>query len=85
VISEPLAGSGLSATDSDLLDLFRASTIALERSKATFGGKGKGMADIASLTVGYRRVAGKIGLTDNENGVRGAWVEKRVELLKNLL
>jgi len=85
VIDEPLAGSPLSATDSALLDLFRASRRALERSETTFGGKGRGVADIACLTVGYRRVAGKIGLTDNENGVRGAWVEKRIELLKNLL
>jgi hypothetical protein len=36
-------------------------------------------------TVGYRRVSGKIGLTNKENGVRGAWVEKRVALFKNML
>lgn len=36
-------------------------------------------------TVGYRRVSGKIGLTNNEEGIRGAWVEKRVALFKNLL
>lgn len=36
-------------------------------------------------TIGYRRVSGKIGLTDKENGIRGAWVEKRVALFKNLL
>ena len=36
-------------------------------------------------TIGYRRVSGKVGLTDNENGVRGAWVEKRVALFKKLL
>jgi hypothetical protein len=35
--------------------------------------------------VGYRRVSGKIGLTDKENGIRGAWVEKRVALFKMLL
>lgn len=35
--------------------------------------------------VGYRRVSGKIGLTTKENGVRGAWVEKRVALFKNML
>lgn len=35
--------------------------------------------------VGYRRVSGKIGLTNKENGVRGAWVEKRVALFKNML
>ncbi|CAB4124343.1 hypothetical protein UFOVP49_181 [uncultured Caudovirales phage] len=36
-------------------------------------------------TVGYRRVSGKIGLTNNEEGIRGAWVEKRVALFKSLL
>jgi hypothetical protein len=36
-------------------------------------------------TIGYRRVSGKIGLTNNEEGIRGAWVEKRVALFKNLL
>lgn len=36
-------------------------------------------------TIGYRRVSGKIGLTNKENGVRGAWVEKRVALFKNLM
>lgn len=36
-------------------------------------------------TVGYRRVSGKIGLTDNESGIRGAWVEKRVALFKSML
>lgn len=35
--------------------------------------------------VGYRRVSGKIGLTNKENGIRGAWVEKRVALFKNML
>jgi len=35
--------------------------------------------------IGYRRVSGKIGLTDNEKGIRGAWVEKRVALFKSLL
>lgn len=35
--------------------------------------------------IGYRRVSGKVGLTDNENGIRGAWVEKRVALFKKLL
>lgn len=35
--------------------------------------------------VGYRRVSGKIGLTSKENGIRGAWVEKRVALFKNML
>jgi hypothetical protein len=34
--------------------------------------------------IGYRRVAGKIGLTKNEAGVRGAWVDKRVALFKML-
>ena len=33
-------------------------------------------------TIGYRRVAGKIGLTSNEEGVRGAWVDKRVAMFK---
>ncbi len=37
------------------------------------------------LKLGYRRVSGKIGLTNKESGVRGAWVEKRVALFKNLL
>jgi len=37
------------------------------------------------IKVGYRRVSGKIGLTSNENGIRGAWVEKRVALFKNML
>jgi len=37
------------------------------------------------VKVGYRRVSGKIGLTNKESGVRGAWVEKRVALFKNLL
>ena len=32
--------------------------------------------------IGYRRVAGKIGLTNNEEGVRGAWVDKRIALFK---
>jgi len=31
-------------------------------------------------TIGYRRVAGKIGLTPNESGTRGAWVDKRVAI-----
>ena len=35
--------------------------------------------------IGYRRVSGKIGLTNQENGVRGAWVEKRVAFFKNVL
>jgi hypothetical protein len=35
--------------------------------------------------IGYRRVSGKIGLTNKENGVRGAWVEKRVAFFKNVL
>lgn len=29
------------------------------------------------MIIGYRRAAGKIGLTDHEEGTRGAWVEKR--------
>lgn len=37
------------------------------------------------IKIGYRRVSGKIGLTNNESGIRGAWVEKRVALFKNLL
>jgi len=37
------------------------------------------------FTIGYRRVSGKIGLTENENGTRGAWVEKRICLFNNLL
>ena len=36
------------------------------------------------LKLGYRRVSGKIGLTNKESGVRGAWVEKRIALFKNL-
>ena len=32
--------------------------------------------------IGYRRVAGKIGLTSYEEGIRGAWVDKRVALFK---
>lgn len=32
--------------------------------------------------IGYRRVAGKIGLTNNEDGIRGAWVDKRIALFK---
>lgn len=39
----------------------------------------------SSKVIGYRRVAGKIGLTDHENGIRGAWVEKRIALLKSFL
>lgn len=39
----------------------------------------------SGLKVGYRRVSGKIGLTNKESGVRGAWVEKRVALFKNML
>jgi hypothetical protein len=35
--------------------------------------------------IAYRRVAGKIGLTANENGIRGAWVEKRIALMKHFL
>ena len=35
--------------------------------------------------IGYRRVSGKIGLTNKENGIRGAWVEKRVAFFKNVL
>jgi hypothetical protein len=35
-------------------------------------------------TIGYRRVSGKIGLTKNEAGIRGAWVDKRVALFKTL-
>lgn len=35
--------------------------------------------------IGYRRVSGKIGLTNKENGTRGAWVEKRVALFRNLI
>jgi hypothetical protein len=34
------------------------------------------------LTIGYRRVAGKIGLTSYEEGIRGAWVDKRVAMFK---
>lgn len=34
--------------------------------------------------IGYRRVAGKFGITDKEEGVRGAWVEKRIALIKSL-
>jgi len=34
------------------------------------------------IKVGYRRVAGKIGLTTHEGGTRGAWVDKRVGLFK---
>lgn len=36
-------------------------------------------------TIGYRRVAGKIGLTSHEEGVRGAWVDKRVAMFKKFL
>lgn len=36
-------------------------------------------------TIGYRRVSGKLGLTSKENGVRGAWVEKRQALFRNLI
>lgn len=36
------------------------------------------------LKIGYRRVSGKVGLTSREDGVRGAWVEKRTALFKNL-
>jgi hypothetical protein len=32
--------------------------------------------------IGYRRVAGKIGLTNHEEGIRGAWVDKRIALFK---
>lgn len=32
--------------------------------------------------IGYRRVAGKIGLTNHEDGIRGAWVDKRIALFK---
>lgn len=39
----------------------------------------------STKVIGYRRVAGKIGLTDNENGIRGAWVEKRIALIKHFL
>jgi len=39
----------------------------------------------SGITIGYRRVSGKIGLTQNEKGKRGSWVEKRVALLRNLL
>jgi hypothetical protein len=35
-------------------------------------------------TIGYRRVAGKVGLTKNEAGIRGSWVDKRVALFKTL-
>jgi hypothetical protein len=35
--------------------------------------------------IGYRRVSGKIGLTDNESGTRGGWVEKRVALWAALM
>lgn len=36
------------------------------------------------MLIGYRRVSGKIGITNNENGVRGAWVEKRKALWNNI-
>lgn len=39
----------------------------------------------SGVTIGYRRVAGKIGLTNHEDGIRGAWVEKRITLLQDLL
>ena len=45
----------------------------------------KNPSNSGSTRVGYRRVSGKIGLTNKENGVRGAWVEKRVALFKNML
>lgn len=35
-------------------------------------------------TIGYRRVSGAIGLTSNETGARGAWVEKRRALWEQL-
>ena len=35
------------------------------------------------MRIGYRRVAGKIGLTNQEEGIRGAWVEKRLALFKS--
>lgn len=38
-----------------------------------------------SLEIGYRRVAGTIGLTNNESGTRGGWVEKRVALWAALM
>jgi len=34
--------------------------------------------------IGYRRVAGKFALTKEENGVRGAWVEKRKSIIERL-
>lgn len=34
-------------------------------------------------TIAYRRVAGKIGLTSYEEGIRGAWVDKRIALFKS--
>ena len=49
------------------------------------GGKGSRTPKRPSKTIAYRRVAGKVGLTNQENGVRGAWVEKRVALFNNLL
>lgn len=39
---------------------------------------------MSAKTIGYRRVSGKIGLTANEAGARGAWVEKRLALWKSL-
>jgi hypothetical protein len=45
----------------------------------------KSNATNTGLTIGYRRVSGKIGLTQNESGIRGSWVEKRICLLSNLL
>ena len=34
------------------------------------------------MKIGYRRVAGKVGLTNQENGIRGAWVDKRLALFR---
>jgi hypothetical protein len=36
------------------------------------------------MKIGYRRVSGKLPLTDNETGQRGTWLEKRRALILNL-
>lgn len=36
------------------------------------------------MKIGYRRFSGKIGLSDQETGSRGSWIEKRRSLLKHL-
>lgn len=43
------------------------------------------MTNQGSKIIGYRRITGNIGMSDNETGHRGVWLEKRRALWENIL